>query len=206
MDLVFQAFSQELEKRAVSAATTLKLLQGRAAQGARIAPGLMAKAEQAAASGMTRTAPTMRRMALEAGDAAKLQQRTQAMGAVKAPLQGRIQAADAMGGRAFDQAKPLRVHDAFGNTHGYSQAHIDTIAGSTSRVADPKGLMAAKPMGTGPTGTVAAPATSSQPGTVVAKRRPGLAPVQGTQATVVNPLAKTVVSPAPQMTGVTRAA
>lgn len=195
MDPIFEVFSKELEKRAVSAATTLKLLQGRAAQGARIAPGLMAKAEHAAASGATRTAPTMRRMALEAGDAARLQQSTQAMGAVKAPLQGRIQAADAMGGAAFDQAKPLRVHDALGNTHGYSQAHIDTIAGSASRVADPKGLLVPKP----------APAPV-QAGTVVGKKRPGLAHAQATQATAVNPLAKTVVSSAPQMTGITRAA
>lgn len=202
MDPIFEAFSRELEKRAVSAATTLKLLQGRAAQGARVAPGLMAKAQHAAASGAATTAPGMRRVALEAGDAARLQQRTQALAPVKSGLQGRIQSADAMGAKAFDQSRPLQMHDALGNTHNYSQAHIDTIAGSASRVSDPKGLIPAQSAGVGPTGTAPA-AKPAAGGTAVARPSRKLAPVQGTQATAVNPLAKTMVSGPPQMTAVT---
>jgi len=142
MDIhVLRAFGQELEKLSISAGTTLNLLKARAGQGARIAPAMMQRAEHAAASGMRTTSPAMRHMAIEAGGAAKAQQRVQALAPVKAGLQGRIQAADAMPGRF--STTPLKHHDGLGNTMGYSKGHIDAVAGSSSRIADPKGLLTA---------------------------------------------------------------
>jgi hypothetical protein len=144
MDLrALQAFGIELEKRAISAGATLKLLQGRAAQGARIAPAMMARAEGAAASGLAHTPASMRHLALGAGDAARLQQRTTAAAPMKAGLQNRIRSAEAMPAAAQYSGTPLKHHDAFNATHAYSKAHVDAIAGPAGRIADPKGLLVA---------------------------------------------------------------
>lgn len=176
----------EIEKRAVSAASTLRLLQARAGQGARIAPGLMAGAQHAAATG-AQTSPMLRRLALDSGQAARAQQQARSMLPVKAGLQQRIQQADAMGAASFSQT-PLRHHDAFNNTHTYSPAHINTIAGSASRVADPKGLMAAA---TGPASAATVPAAATQAGaTVVSKPRPRPVP-----AAAVDVNAQTMIRP-----------
>lgn len=71
---MLRAFRHELEKQAVSAATTLSFLQQRAAQGARVAPALMRKAESAAAYGLGHTPSVLRRTALGAGEAARAAQ------------------------------------------------------------------------------------------------------------------------------------
>lgn len=140
----FTVCMSEIEKRAVSAASTLKLLQGRAAQGARVAPGIMAHAAQQAASGVAHTTPALRNVALEAGAAAKSQRAAQSLAPVKAPLQARIAKSEAMGHGQFNYNKPLTQHDAMGNTHQYSQQAMHTIAASPATISDPKGLIAAR--------------------------------------------------------------
>lgn len=149
----FTVCMSEIEKRAVSAASTLKLLQGRAAQGARVAPGIMAHAAQQAASGVAHTTPALRNVALEAGSAAKLQQQARAIAPAKAPLRARIAKAEGMGHGQFDYSKPRKTTsdghviygDAFGDTHRYSQGAMNTMTASPATISDPKGLMAAAP-------------------------------------------------------------
>ena len=167
-------------KVAISAGMTLGLLKGRVAQGARIAPGLMHRAEQAAVSGAKTTTPALRHMALGAGESARAAGKATAMAPVKAPLQARMAAGEALGARAFDQSRPLKIHDAFGNTHGYSPEYMKTVAGS-SQIADPKKLLTTAP--TRAVGGTAATAPGrpvpAAAGTAVAKRRPGMMPGGG---------------------------
>lgn len=158
---VFAGFAHEWEKRAVSAGSTLRLLQARAAQGVRIAPRLMQGAEQAAASGLARTAPGTRALALEAGQAARAQQATQSAAALKAPLQGRLQAAE---GANMYSNTPLKTHEGYmGATNAYSPQYRAAVA-PQGGIADPRGLLSPPPapMATAPT---------EMAGTVVAKRR-----------------------------------
>jgi hypothetical protein len=153
MSTTFGICLEEIEKRAVSSAATLRLLQGRVAQGARVAPGIMAHAAQQAASGVAHTTPALRNVALEAGSAARLQQQARAIAPVKAPLQARIAKAEGMGHGQFDYSKPRKTTseghviygDAFGDTHHYSQGAMNTMTASPATIADPKGLMAAAP-------------------------------------------------------------
>lgn len=73
--LVFRAFTSELrEKLATSAAKSLAVIERRIAQGARVAPSLLAEARQAAAAGMATTPRATRRLALDAADAARTQE------------------------------------------------------------------------------------------------------------------------------------
>lgn len=73
--LVFHAFTLELrEKLAVSAGRSLAVIERRMAQGARVAPSLLAEARQAAAAGMATTPRATRLTALGAADATKTQE------------------------------------------------------------------------------------------------------------------------------------
>lgn len=67
-------------KVAISAGRTLAALQARVAQGARVAPGLMQRAEQAAAQGLASTPAAMRRTALGASESARMGQAAAQMG------------------------------------------------------------------------------------------------------------------------------
>lgn len=177
MDALLHGFSDTI-KVAISAGMTLGLIKGRVAQGARVAPALMQRAEQAAASGMTRTAPTMRHLALGAGESARAAGKATAMAPMKAGLQGRMAQGEKMiqSGTAFDQSRPLKIHDAFGHSHGYSPEYMKTVSGSSATVADPRKLMT----------PAAAPAPAAG-GTVPAKKRaltPG--PVAGATVPAVS--------------------
>jgi hypothetical protein len=147
MDLtVLKSFSQELEKLSVSAATTLSLLQQRVAQGARVAPAVMQRAEAAAAQGLTQTPAAARRAALGAGESVRLQQAAQEAAqnpvtqASKARLEAGYERAVSGAPGVFDTSKVLPAHYDYGATamagssHPYSRAHIDSLMGRMEMV------------------------------------------------------------------------
>jgi hypothetical protein len=153
MDLrITRAFVDELEKQAVSAARTLALLRARTTQGARVAPGLMQHAQQAAATGATTTAPSMRRLALGAGQDARAVTRAQAFGANPITQDAR-QRTQAAYNRAMDNPAAVRVqggHLAHATDHGatgmsgatspYTRSHANRMFASRSQVIDPRGV------------------------------------------------------------------
>ena len=147
---LYRACGRELQKLAISAGTTLSLLQQRAAQGARIAPKLMQGAEQAAAQGLAHTPSAARRAALGAGEAVRASQATQMAGQnpVTQAMRGRVLGAYEQGvssSAVRDTSKLLPHHYDYGATgmagslHPYTQEHINSMMGSAN-VVDPKGL------------------------------------------------------------------
>lgn len=134
---VLKSFGSELEKLSVSAATTLSLLQQRAAQGARIAPALMQRAETAAAQGLTHTPAAVRQTALGAGESVRLQQATnQALQnpvtqAMQQRVHGAIQAEAA--GAATRTGQPLsKGYEGYmtSSQRAYSPEHMGQVLGS----------------------------------------------------------------------------
>lgn len=137
MDLqTIRSFGGELEKLAISAGTTLSLLQQRAAQGARVAPALMQRAEAAAAQGLTHTPAAARRAALGAGESVRAMRGAEGLAAsagtdaARAALQSRAQQMT----QAIESA-PRSVTSPIVGGHmsrGYSPAAADFMAGRGS--------------------------------------------------------------------------
>lgn len=147
---VLRACGRELEKLAISAGTTLSLLQQRAAQGARIAPKLLQGAEQAAAQGLTHTPSAARRAALGAGEAVRGAQASSQMlqNPVTQGMRQRVLGAYEQGVtnkavRNTEHVLPLHydygASGMAGSVHPYTQEHINSMMGS-AHVMDPKGL------------------------------------------------------------------
>lgn len=163
MDPVFQAFGEELEKRAISVGLLQRTLAGRAAQGVGGAAALGRQVAGAAAGGAT----TARQALAAGGGLAKARmggvvegglaaRRVEsAMAGPKSGLLARVQAAEAMPAtQRYDMSRPLRTHEGYmGGEHAYSAAHQKLITGGAGAVHDPKGLMQRAPtrMETAPT-------------------------------------------------------
>lgn len=109
-------------KIALSAGTMASFLRQRAAQGARVAPGLLQRAEGLAPG-------ALRGAALNAGADVRAANQVHAMAPAKAGLQARIAATP----ETFS-AKPLTTHDAFNNTHQYSQSYMNSIANPNAQI------------------------------------------------------------------------
>lgn len=135
--LSIRSFSAELEKQAVSGALAYRVLSARAAQGARVAPGLLQHAAQT--TGAAQASPALRRLTLNAGIDARAAQRAQGMAATKAPLLGRVQRAEALGAAQFDTSQPLRRAE---QAHAYSERALNTLTEGSGSVVDPQGLTA----------------------------------------------------------------
>lgn len=204
MDLVvLQAFTEELEKLALSPAFMTRYLAARASQGVGGAQALGKGLQKATAAGAT----TSREVMAHAGGLGKAQLEATVSGGAaatraqkafpqKALLQSRIQGAESMAGK-YDYSKPLANHDAFtpvGGAYGYSPAHIQAVTRSPGQISDPRALMTqttrapainqpTPPMGAShqvsPLGSTAVSPLAAAP-TQIAKR-----PV--TQATVASP-------------------
>ena len=151
------AFGAEFEKRSIAASTTLKVLRARMAQGARVAPAVLHHAE--AAAGGASTPAALRRAALGASDSARAAKHVQAIQPLKKGFLGRIEKAEGLGAAQFDTSRSLRLNDALGHEHGYSQRALDTLSDAGDRLHDPKGLLRPK-----------APPVSSEVATRVSSR------------------------------------
>lgn len=131
--LVLRSFGSELEKLAVSAATTLSLLQQRAAQGARVAPALMQRAETAAAQGLTHTPAAARRAALGAGESVRAAQGAEQLATRSgtAAQRAALQSRGAQMTQAIESAPHTVTSPMLGGnmTRGYSPAAADFMAG-----------------------------------------------------------------------------
>jgi len=123
MDPRVQQGFEEGVKTALSAGVMSSFLAQRAAQGARVAPGLLAKAESLAPG-------ALRSVALNAGADVRAARQVQALAPAKAGLQQRI----AQTPLSFNQAKPLTTHDAFNHTHQYSQGYMNALANPSAQV------------------------------------------------------------------------
>lgn len=144
---VFIAFARS--KVAISAAATLGALKARAAQGVRVNPAMMQRAETAAAQGLKSTPTAVRRTALHAGEAGLAQSRMNTAlanpttQAARARLQAGYDRALAGTPGVFDPARrlsPAYDHGAIGmaassgalrHPTGYSKAHVDSLVGGT---------------------------------------------------------------------------
>lgn len=183
MSLELDAFREELTKLAISAGLAHSAMLGRVAQGARIAPGILQATERAALSG-ARATPAMGNIVRSAGQDVRAAGQATAASTMANPLRQRFQQADALGAKAFNTSRPLATHDAFNNTHAYSQQYKSIVAPSV-QMADPKGLLTARPNPTATAPTVPAFRTE---GTV--KARPG-----PRNMSLTNPTAQTVLAP-----------
>lgn len=155
MDPVFQVFSEELEKRAISVGLLQRTLAGRAAQGVGGAAALGRQVAGAAAGGAT----TARQALAAGGGLAKARMGGVVEGGLaarrvesawsgpKSGLLARVQAAEAMpAAQRYDMSRPLRTHEGYmGGEHAYSAAHLKLITGGAGVIHDPKGLMRAQP-------------------------------------------------------------
>lgn len=146
MDHVFQAFAEELEKRAISVGLLQRTLAGRAAQGVGGAAALGRQVAGAAAGGAT----TARQALAQGGGLAKARlgavqqgglaarRAESAFAGPKAHLQQRFTAAE---GKGMYSSTPLRTHEGYmGAEHAYSPKYTQSVAGGGA-VHDPKGLM-----------------------------------------------------------------
>lgn len=147
-------------KLAISAARTQQVLGARVAQGARVAPKLLAAAPQL-------PAPALRRLTLNAGQDVRAANRTQAMAAHPIPT-ARRRAAETVS--ALEETHPAQMFDmqrGFGQHHElpfHSPQKAEMLFGTGSQVHDPSALMAAKPApavsGTASTFPLASPSNS----------------------------------------------
>lgn len=203
MDLqTIRSFGGELEKLAISAGTTLSLLQQRAAQGARVAPALMQRAEAAAAQGLTHTPAAARRAALGAGESVRLQQATQqalqnpVTQAMQKRVQGAVQAEAA--GAATRTGQPLsKGYEGYmtSSQRAYSPEHMGQVLG-TAPVHLPTGqthyMKQLGTSGTLPMGTASVPGSvDPSAATVLSQVTPssGVRPRGGAEAgTAVSPI------------------
>lgn len=174
------AFYAVMEKQAVSAGRTLALIRSRMAQGGRVAPKLLASAEQAAASGATSTPAALRRTALGAGEGARLAQRAKTLparvgvGTQAAATRSRV--ADAVrseaGGAATRSNIPLsNAYEGYMSSAqtAYTPAHTAKVMGIRPNQVK---------MRTGPTAlmnSVGASGTASGHGMTLPAAPPGLA-------------------------------
>lgn len=144
-----EAFARHLarDKLAISAMTTLGALKARAAQGVRVNPAMMQRAEYAAEVGMKSTPKVVRRTALHAGEAGIAQAKMQKSLAnpVTQAAHSRLQAGyeRAVKGTpgVFDPSRRLPSHYDYGaigmatgegnlkQPIGYSKQHIDSLVG-----------------------------------------------------------------------------
>ena len=148
-DEITKAFTAELEKQAVSVAKTLAVLKSRAAQGARVAPSILADVEKGV--GASSTSAAARRVALNAADDVRLKTKMQ-----KSLANPVVQSAHQRLGAGYEAAV-RRDPGVFSNTplpyhydHGpagmtprpvaYQRVHADSLAGN-SQLQDPRGLM-----------------------------------------------------------------
>jgi hypothetical protein len=145
----YDIIAKGLEKQAVSVGRTLAVLRNRMAQGARVAPGIVDDLAKAPAGATT---PAMaRRVALNASDDAKLQQRmvqSRANPVVQGTQQRLTTGYNAAVRRdpgVFSET-PLASHYDHGPAGmtprpvAYARVHADSLVGN-SQIQDPKGLM-----------------------------------------------------------------
>lgn len=199
----YRAFRDELTKIAISAGTTLSLLQQRAAQGARIAPKLMQSAEHAAATGLVHTPSSLRQTALGAGEAVRASQASSA--ALQNPVTqgmrqrvlGAYERSMSGGSGIRDTSKMLPSHYDYGATgmaeaqHAYTPEHINSMMG-TGVMHDPQGILAS-------TGRRPSMMQQTPPMGASAATR-----VTGPKAGATNPTGPTVIAPNAGPTRVTR--
>ena len=152
LDSIQRGFYAEFEKRAVSVARTLAVLRNRMAQGAAVAPGILADIERGA--GAARTPAMARRIALNAGDDVRLHQgmrRAISNPVTQASRDRLIQGYESAVRRdpgVFNPTKPLAPHYDHGPAGmtpkpiAYARVHADSLAGA-SQLQDPKGLLRA---------------------------------------------------------------
>lgn len=147
------------EKLAISAALTQQVLGARAAQGARVAPKLLAAAPQL-------PAPALRRLTLNAGQDARAAGRAQALAAHPIPAARRA-AAERVS--ALEETHPAQMFDmqrGFGQHHElpfHSPQKAEMLFGTGSQLHDPSALLSAPPprvSGTAPTLPLASPSSS----------------------------------------------
>lgn len=191
MDLLsLRAFGAELEKRALSTGTMASFLRARAAQGARVAPALLGRAESLAPN-------ALRAAATNAGADVRAARQVQALAPAKAGLQQRI----AQTPMSFNQARPLTTHDAFNHTHQYSQQYMSSIANPQAQVHSMTSAGNVVP-GVAPNMLgKAVPAPAPVPGATVPRGRRPLAPALGATmpaarmpGRMTNPYGATVVA------------
>lgn len=150
---ILDAFADELIKVAVSAATTLSLLQRRAQQGVRVLPQAMEAAQHAAAAGAAGTPAMARRAALHAGDSVRANRELAQRIAPAAEARGRIQQgyeAATRGERGVYTKRMMSKRYDYGATRdlgtgvgmagdkalSYTKAHVNRVAPAASGVFD----------------------------------------------------------------------
>ena len=205
--IVLKSFGGELTKTAISARLALAAIKRRAAQGARVAPKLMQRAEAAAAKGLTSTPAAVRRTALGAAEGGRAAQAAKTLAARSgvAPQRAALQARGAQLEGALRKAPGSVTSPVQGGAvleRGYSPAAAEFMAGKGTlaqaqaatrarpTVLTPRGAVGGIPVGAGGGTAAAKPqalraAAAPQGATAVAKR--GIGPLGTANTQIARP-------------------